>query len=330
MKQFSLVKAKGSHYEVARTVGEARKNIITKLYQKNKNLYPDYFTCFRQDAENLFDLTEKYFPQYIEELRGMADGAGVNVQELFLSNGHELSYFRDADKAEHCTIVALPGEGGYLLGHNEDWSAEALEHLYLLDAEINGIRIFGLGYDFANVIIGDAVAINGWGLIEAINEVSHSDTNIGVPKAFISRAVMDCRMLEEAEQIIRSVPRRSGFNHLLVQGDRLWNIETSAKEFFVEKIVQQKYAHTNHYLTELKRIEKEDNPESVLRYGKVKQKLAEINGVNDLKKLLSDRSQPPVCRDITIGSVIFDPAGKTAEIAYGQPSPGTYYKIPLK
>lgn len=330
MKRFPVVRAKGTHYEVGKAVGEARKEIIVKLFQKNKSLHADYFTSFRKDADELLALTENYFPQYVEELRGLADGAGLDRNELFLSNGHELSYFCDSSTAGHCTIVGIPNNGGYLLGHNEDWNIEALEHLYLLDAKIEGIHILGLGYDFANTIIGDAVAINGFGLIEAINEVSHTDTSIGVPKAFIARAVIDCRSLEDAEKIIQTVPRRSGFNHLLIQGSRLWNIETSAKENVIEKIEQQKYVHTNHYLTELKRIDKGGNPESVLRYEKVKQKLADINSVEDLKNLLSDRSEPPVCRESTIGSVIFNPNEKTAEIAYGQPTVDSYYKITLE
>lgn len=330
MKQFPLVKAKGTHFEVGRAVGEARRDMITRLFQNNRAAFPDYFVRFRKDADELLELTTKYFPQYVEELRGLADGAGLDMKELFLSNGHELSYFREDPVAGHCTIVAIPSNGGYILGHNEDWSAEALEHLYLLDAEIEGIRVFGFGYDFANTIIGDAVAINGFGLIEAINEVSHTDASIGVPKAFIARAIIDCRSLEGAGKIIQTVPRRSGFNHLLIQGSRLWNIETSAKESVVEKFELQKYVHTNHYLTELRRIDKGENPESVFRYGKVKQKLADINSVENLKNLLSDRSEPPVCRESTIGSVIFNPTEKTAEIAFGQPAVDSYYKITLE
>lgn len=329
MKQFPVVKASGTHFDVGRAVGQARRDVIVRLFQKNMAAYPDYFVRFRKDADELLGLTANYFPQYIDELKGLADGAGLDMNELFLSNGHELSYFHEEPPAGHCTIVAIPNNGGYILGHNEDWSTEALEHLYLLDAEIEGIHSFGLGYDFANTIIGDAVAINGFGLIEAINEVTHTDTSVGVPKAFIARAIIDCRSLEEAEKIIQSVPRRSGFNHLLIQGSRLWNIETSAKESVIEKIQQQRYVHTNHYLTELKRIDKGGNPESVLRYGKVKQKLTVINTVEDLKSLLSDRSEPPICRESTIGSVIINPKEKTAEIAYGQPSVDSYYRISL-
>lgn len=328
MKQFPIVRASGTHYEAGRAVGAVMKRPIAKLFAKNQSEHPEYFLRFRQQSDELFDLTQKYFPQYIEELRGVADGAGFTPEEFFLSNGIELGYFGEPKSADHCTIIAVPSGNGYLVGHNEDWEEKALEHLFLLDAEIEGVRLFGLGYDFTNTIIGDSVAVNRYGLLEAINEVSHTDKSVGVPKAFIARALMDCRSLEDAEAVIQSVRRRSGFNHFIIKNDRLWNIETSAKEYGIEKIVLQKYVHTNHYVTELRRIDR-GNPDSEKRYGKVASQMSSINSVDDIKRLLSDQSDPPICRPGTIGSVIFDLPNKIAHIACGQPTPESYVEYSL-
>jgi isopenicillin-N N-acyltransferase-like protein len=329
MKQFPVVKVSGTNYEVGVVVGKSLQPVIQKILVQNKKLFEKNFLEYLKESAVFIEQAKKYFPQYVEEVRGISDGAAVSFEELFLSNNREVADFDPGViDPNHCTIIGIPTAEGYLLGHNEDWDANSLEHMYILDAVINGVKIFGLNY--ANNLIGDSVAINGYGLIEAVNELSHQDTQIGVPKNFIARAILDCKTLEETEDLMRTVPRAAGYNHVLVQGKRLWNIESSAKEFAIEKVDHQKYVHTNHYLTELKRIDTEKSEETKHRYNKVKGLLNQINSIEDVKQTLSDRNEPRICREETIGSVIFDTVNKTAHIAYGQPTQQSYFQIQFK
>lgn len=321
-KHFPVVKASGTHYEVGFVIGQTLQATIQKFLVDNKKTFEKDFTRYLRESQKFLAVTVKYFPQYIEELEGIAKGAGVSFEELFLANNREIADINLlSSELGHCTIVAIPQNGGYLVGHNEDWDREALDHLYIADVHINGTRIFGLNYAYN--VIGDSVAINNYGLIEAVNELYHNDEQIGVPKNFIARAILDCKTLEEVEVLMERIPRASGFNHVLVQGNRLWNIESSAKEFVIEKIEGQKYVHTNHYVTELRRIDKGNN-ESVMRYNKVKGQLDQINTVEDVKRVLSDREDPRISRDGTIGSVIIDITQKAAHLAYGQPTQESY------
>ena len=98
MKELPIVRASGTHYEVGRTVGMAMKQPIEKLFTKHKSLHPEYFRRFRLQSSRLLDITREYFPQYIEELRGVANGAGLAFEELFLSNDIELGYFAEPKK----------------------------------------------------------------------------------------------------------------------------------------------------------------------------------------------------------------------------------------
>lgn len=224
----------------------------------------------------------------------------------------------------HCTIVAIPTNKGYLLGHNEDWEKKSLYTLYILDAIISGNHIFGLNY--VNNIIGSSIAINQYGLVEAVNELLHNDEQLGVPKNFIARAILDCKTLEAAEALLRGFPRAGGYNHVLVQNEQLWNIESTAKEYAIEKSDHKKYVHTNHYLTSLKKFDK-GNLESQIRYKKVVSMLPKINTISDVKNLLSNTENPPIAKTDTIGSVIFDTERKSAYVTYGQPNPTSYQKI---
>lgn len=325
MRQFPIVRAQGSHYEVGCAIGKAVRKEIVKVLANSRKIFVKDFSARLQESKLFQEKTMNYFPQYLQELRGIADGAEVSFDELFLSNNREVADFDPfVLDHNHCTIVGIPSQGAYLLGHNEDWDISSLSLLYLLDATIGETRIFGLNY--ANSLVGDGVVVNGYGLAQGINELWHTDAQVGVPKNFIGRAVLDCKTLEDVEELMRTIPRAAGWNHVLVQRQRLWNIESSAKDYVIEKVELQKYVHTNHYVTKLKRIDK-GNPESERRYAKVRDRLSTINSVEDIKHLLSDRVDPCICREDTIGSVIFDMPNKVAHIAYGQPTPETYYEM---
>lgn len=327
MKQFPVVKARGSHYEVGKAIGEAMADAIRDALDKNKHHMAQKFSQYVETSNKYRVFAEKFFSQYIDELKGVAEGAGVSFDELFLSNNREVDHYIPQIDPNHCTIIALPQGNGYVLGHNEDWDPEALSQLYILDAEIDGVKLFALNY--ADMLLGVSVAMNGYGLVEAVNDLFHQDAQLGVPKNLIARAILDCKTLEEAEELMRRVPRCAGYNHVLVQGSRLWNIESSAKEYAIEKVEGQKYVHTNHYLTELKRIDR-GNKESVDRYEKVRKLLPSINSVDDIKRVLSDCEDPRICRSGTIGSVILGPQNNVAHIAYGQPTVDSYVQHRLE
>lgn len=328
MKQFPIVRASGTHYEVGLAIGKAMQVAIRQALGNNREVFKKDFSARIEASKPFQQQAQTYFPEYVEELRGMADGSGVSFDELFLSNNREAADFNPyLSASDRCTIVGIPQERGYLLGHNEDWDASSLSLLYLLDATIGGTRIFGLTY--ANSLAGDGVAVNGYGLAQGLNELYHADAQVGVPKNFIGRAVLDCRSLEDVERLMKAVPRAGGWSHVLIHGARGWNIESSAREHVIERKSDERYAHTNHYLTELKRIDK-GNPESEKRLAKVQGRLDEVNSVDDMKRLLSDRADPRICRDGTIGSVIFDMSNKVAHIAYGQPTPESYVEYSLR
>ncbi|MDO8452036.1 MAG: C45 family peptidase [bacterium] len=324
LKQFPVVKASGSHYEVGVAIGQSLAKPIADLLRMNAFIFEESYENYLEEITPFLGQARTYFPKYIEELRGIANGAGVSFEELFLANNREVAdYNPNLLSGNHCTIIGIPVEHGYLVGHNEDWSQSARAFLYVLDAVIDGNHIFGLNY--AHEIMGSSVGINGWGLVQAINELSHQGSQLGVPKNFIARAILDCRTLEEAERIMETIPRAAGFNHVLVAGQRLWNIESSATDYVIEKIAHSRYVHTNHYVTRLRGIDP-GNTESKNRYDKVSRGLPEIASVDDLIHMLSDRSEPVVCRPETIGSVIFDTAKKDAYVAFGQPVPESYIK----
>ncbi len=322
MNTFPLVTASGSHFDVGVQVGTSLSGAITDKLLKNRLLCGDKLDEKIHATRPYLDLVKKHFPQYLLELEGMSKGAGVPFDELFLANVQEV-IDDNPYEAMRCTVIGIPQDGGWFVGFNEDWMQESLPHLYVFDVTIEGNRFFGLGYAYE--LISTSIAINSHGLLQAINELPAPDVRIGVPKNFIARAVLDCTTLDGARHVVQSVPRGGAFNHALFQGEDLLDIEYTPDVLGTERITKEKYVHTNSYIVLPKAPVL--NSISEQRRQKIQSKIATIQTVEDLKIILSDTEDPPVCRPETIGSVIFDTAKRVAYVAYGQPTPTNYSVI---
>lgn len=322
MDTFPLVTASGSHFDVGVQIGKSLSGAIRDKLAKNRQLTGEKFSEKIRATKPYLELAQKRFPQYVLELEGMSKGAGVPFDELFLANVQEV-IDDNPYEAMRCTVIAVPQNGGWLVGFNEDWLPESLPHLYLFDVTIEGVRLFGLGYAYE--LISTSIAINSHGLLQAINELPSPDVHIGVPKNFIARALLDCTTFDEAKKLIQSVPRGGAFNHALLLGEELLDIEYTADVLGTEYIVKEKYVHTNSYIV----LPKAPVPNSIseLRRDKIMSRFGNIHTVEDLKTILSDRETPPVCRPETIGSVIFDTVKRVVYVAYGQPTPDGYDMI---
>ena len=84
----------------------------------------------------------KFAPHLAEELRGIAEGAGVPLPHIWVANSiNELESLQDANsttarRAGHCSdLYAVPAGGtaaGFAHGHNEDWPGPIRNFWYLL------------------------------------------------------------------------------------------------------------------------------------------------------------------------------------------------------
>ncbi len=206
------------------------------------------------------------FPRYMREIEGIADGAGLPIDEIFLWNCR--GDLRDLDPAlddTGCTTVLLPGEAA-VIGHNEDGAAELAGLCFLCDVEPDD----GLGFTafcYPGMLPGHAFGVNRLGLVQTINNVRPHDLTVGVPRHVICRAVLDCRNLDEAVAILQRTDRASGFHHALAQaGDsRLLSVEAPASACTVIE-AQGPLAHANHLVADdFRDLDQESQPSSLAR-----------------------------------------------------------------
>jgi len=334
-KTFPFLEVEGNHQKVGEAIGNYFKENIQKDIHKRRKTITRYQTYLAQ-SKLYYQITQRYFPQYLIELEAIAKAAEVPPLEYFLNNNREV--YDQAEKKDrkdclthdHCTIIVSFNKEGAIVGHNEDWDKEALEDMYILKAKINDKTILCLNY--ANTLPGVAAGINNYGLVQCINDL-YQTSQMGVPKNFIARAVLDAKDLNEAEHLINSTPRASGFNHLLFQDHECRNIEIAGDKIACEKITQGCYVHTNHYLSPfMQNLEKFHSVSSEKRYQRAKELLQPEMDTKQMMAILSDTHdhQYPICRaDETVGSVVFVPHKQEGYFCYGHPCAGEYFKYTL-
>ena len=337
IRTFPYLEIKGTHYELGTAIGEMFRGKIQETIEDRKRTIQHYF-AFRAKAERYAKQTKEAFPHLMDELKGMADGAQVSFMDLFFHNCPEVydkellsEWDREqAETEEHCTIAVSFNKHGAIIGHNEDWGIESLDELYILKATIGDTTFLGLNY--ATSLAGTSATINNWGLVQCINEL-YQETTVGVPKCFVSRAILEYKTLQEALNGIINTKRAAGYNHLLVQGDDVWDIEIAGHDIDIQKNEHMPYVHTNHCISKhMQKYQLFATKSSIARFDRATELIQPDMSVDQMKSLLSDTGNPkyPICREnITIGSVIIEPTSFRMHICYGLPSTGTFMPYEL-
>jgi isopenicillin-N N-acyltransferase-like protein len=311
------------------------------------------------------DRAAKYTPTALSELQGMAVGADVEFDTLFRLNcmesrppGSAFLWNRpgrptvdpisilDPDTVDTgippdpsespgpggCTSLASRLEGGCVVGHTEDSSPENIDGIYFLDATVSeragmiSSRFQALNY--AMSIAGCAAAVNGHGLMILIDALPDPDRHLGVPRSCVSRVLLDQQTIEGAIDVLRSLPRGSGWNYLMVQGPRIVNVETTATTVEIDDATGPgTYVHTNHYRTpHLAARAGEPRPNSIARLDRALALVRRNMDLDAMRETLADREGFPdsICRERTIATWMADTARRTVQVCWGEPVDATW------
>lgn len=128
------------------------------------------------------------FPQYADNLRGIARGAEVDVdlvwvmnllQELenLMENGRvegmdmdNLTPIPPQRRSDHCSDLFAQLEGQALEGHNEDWSQEVRPFVYFLAEEPEDeVFVPCAGFAYPAMFPGSALSFNDKGIVYTQN-----------------------------------------------------------------------------------------------------------------------------------------------------------------
>jgi isopenicillin-N N-acyltransferase-like protein len=300
-------------------------------------------------ARKYLPFAEECLPQYVEELQGIADGAEVDFNDLLVLNCME-AITQDALHTGCTSLAAAPevtADGSLLIGHNEDWLPDDRDTIYLVHARPKDEPAY-LAITYGGLLPN--IGFNQHGIAQCCDSVYPNDARIGVPRVFVSRAVLSARTLADAIRAALNRRRAAGYNHLIVHvSGEMYNVEVSAADFDVIYGMEGMLAHTNNYLSRRMRAIEKDSEELIssrVRYNRAARLMRSQRGKLSLKSfqaILSDHvnypqsicnhvdvSDPPLERQETIASLLMDLTTQTLHVAWGPPCQAEYYSYKLE
>jgi isopenicillin-N N-acyltransferase like protein len=364
---FAHVQARGSHRELGRAVGEAaRQQVAAALdfYEEHCEAMSGLsFAAATDESRRYLPFARRYLPEYLDELEGMAEGAGQPLERLLVPNcAEELTCEAEPGKAAAeagageagrrtpssrlCTAVAVSCGGRHVVGHNMDWYAVDVDTNILFDLTCgDGTRILTIAGAAYLPILG--MTSHGLGYVG--NSLSSNDNRVGVPNAFVRRWTLASRSVDEARERAMLPARARGSNHLFADArGRLCNVETSGGMSATREAEGRWLAHTNHYTApELCACESGEHEESHARLAVAERLLAEGVARGDDPIALvtgvlrdhscrpdsicghADESEPLGLRVMTVASMICDLDEGRLHACAGAPCENEYVTFSL-
>ena len=321
---FPLIDLAGSPRERGRTHGKAAADRLkrgAKMYAESLLASGVDWKELERRAEAMVPAIERFDPAYVEEMRGIGEGAGEPFAAVMLMNARTemVAAARRQKAAQHfpdgCTAaLALPeasADGVLLHGQNWDWRAECAETgVVLRIRRDDGPDI--LTFTEAGGLARSGLNSAGIGLTANALECDRDyQRGAGVPLPFIRRKVLEAAHLAQAVQTIVSTPK-PGSNHMAVSyatsdgGGEAFGFECAPDETFWLAPDRGLYVHANHWVAESARAKVKDTglaetPDSIYRDKRVRDQLAPKRGkltLEDLRAVFFDTWGTPysVCR----------------------------------
>lgn len=354
-KSLPILHVKGSHRQIGQEIGEAMTRQIQHCIKNARSLIKDAKNILELDWEGAVIQARKYipfaqerYPKYLEEMEGIAEGAGVQFDDLATLTALE-GVTMDALHLTKCTSLAVNDEHTadehVLIAHNEDWLPEDEPDLYVVHATPDDDPPF-LAMSYGGLLPN--IGFNAHGIGQCCDTVYPNDSRIGVPRVIASRAVLSACTIDEAIRHMLSPQRAAGYNHLLAhESGELYNVEVSARQFDILYGWDGYVAHTNHYLSPVMQAVESEPDELIatrVRYFRALRLLRQTNKhtVKSLQAIQRDHVNFPdsICnhaehigspldREKTICSLVMDLNSRVMHIAWGNPCQNLYQTIHL-
>ena len=305
----------------------------------------EYVRAFLQETDFRSAIT-RFAPDLLEEVKGIAEGSGADTSLIYaLQLMDEEWFFRGRREApEKCSTVGILASGATFIGQNMDLGSYTDGFQSVL--AITGGRE-ALVFTTAGLI--GLMGVNGRGVGVCVNSLPQLGARPeGIPVAFMLRRLLQAASLDEAADLVQSLPHATNQHYAIAEKGRVRSFESSAdgvREY--QPPDASRLLHTNHVLAGLegRNSAKHDYlANSMARLRSLEQRLERgpVGGEEIKAALCScDDPQNPVCRipkadaglvGFTTGSMISRLNGRSVEswISAGPPRERGYHRFELR
>ncbi len=276
MSAFPHVRVAGGPYERGRSYGEQASARVATSIAAYREVFAEYagwdWAHVREQAAAYLAPIAARYPKAVDEMRGIADGAGTDETDILAINVRtEVMFAAKARQAEasgavppgasatphECSAFAVLPEassnGHTLIGQNWDWLLHCFDTVVVLEAEQED------GPDFVTVVEAGLLAKSGMnssgiGLVTNALVTNEDRGEPGLPYHVMLRAILDAEVISDALEALQAGRRSSSANYLLAHRDGIAvDIEAAPGDFgrlYLTYPDDGVILHTNHFLTD--------------------------------------------------------------------------------
>lgn len=279
MGKYPHVRTAGSAEQRGRQYGEQARERVHRSVSAYRDVFAELagwdWPTVRREAARFEAAIGAFGPQYLAEMRGIADGAGIDFSDVLAINVRtEVMFAARARQAvastapartaparstpAECSAFAVtpaPGRAGpTLAGQNWDWLPHTADTVVVLEASQDDAP------DYVTVVEAGLLAktgMNSSGLGLVTNALVTSDDlgESGLPYHVLLRAILDCQNVSDAISALQAGFRSSSANYLLAHREGIVvDVEACPGDFsrlyFLYPGADGVIVHTNHFLAD--------------------------------------------------------------------------------
>ncbi|MGZ4113568.1 MAG: C45 family autoproteolytic acyltransferase/hydrolase [Actinomycetota bacterium] len=368
MGTFPHIRVGGGPRERGRQYGEQARDRVRRSIEAYDAVFAHYagwrWADVRREAARFVQPIEAFEPRYLEEIRGIAEGAGVEFEDVLGINVRTEVMFAAKARAamgqadggarpDGCSAFAvLPhvsADGHTLIGQNWDWLLHSFDTVVVLEAEQDD------GPDFVTVVEAGLLAKTGMnssgiGLTTNALVTDRDHGEPGVPYHLVLRGILDAENLSDAYATAQRGVRSSSANYLVASVDGVAvDIEAAPGDFsrlFLLFADDGVLLHTNHFVSaafDAKDVSLWVMPDSPFRLERLRTSVSAREaalGIGDFRAFLADHANYPsgVCchpdarlnefdQGATVASVLMDLDDRRMWVADGHPCTSPYREL---
>ncbi|NHJ41310.1 MAG: hypothetical protein FK731_14860 [Asgard group archaeon] len=246
-ERLPFFRVKGTNYEIGFQIGkEFKKQINNTLTNRAK-----FIELKNRDSRNksqinkMLELSKLIFPNYIDEMQGLADGSGYDFRDIFIHNSMHLL------DLTNCSTGIMKLLNKIFIAHNEDFDPIMEENRYFLYIEQEKRKGF-FAHCYPGVIPGMSFGFNSAGLFVTCNLLPDPSKSLGISRVLFGRAIFEQSSINDALKIINSFsPRTGGASYTLasMNENKVINVETTGTASTHINIIDR-FFRANHYISD--------------------------------------------------------------------------------
>ena len=251
--KFKEITIQGAPYERGLSYGQQCRDEIAVSIKVYGELFKDLKGISWEDARKLSEFylskTQAFDANYTEEMRGIAEGAGVDLLDIAALNARTEIMFAQLKDAQECTTLSLMSpatEGGRVIAaQNWDFYRQLRDSLVILHVHQENKPNFVMVSE-AGMIGGIGMNDQGVGIL--LNALTAETSCQGIPLRTRMRAMLDSETLAEAYAQGSHKPTSVG--HLVATHKDGVAIAFEMDSNTLETLLPEDgvWLHTNHYV----------------------------------------------------------------------------------